>query len=269
MEMFIPGTHEKHSVDDKGIVYSHYKKQNNGTTRYEKKIVAKYVHSPISSSPVVSIWFEKTNKFQVIFVNSLMVELFEIKKPDKYHFYDIINKNGDCFSNGIDNIGFKIRMEKSTDYKFYPQPFYNSCGKITWKICGICGIKKNIKHFHLQKPKIQGQQRTYRNMCESCRSDRMWNSIKNDPVKYEKRLLACSAWNKTEKGILYYENYRKVYQKESRDSLSKHYIASSLKLYQIGLKSEDLTDEMIKIARKKIKLFRIMQQSKIEKNGTN
>ena len=269
MELFIPGTYKRHSIDDKGVVYSNYRKLKNGKIIYRRRIVPKYMNSQIVLSPCVAIFTGKKCKKKTLFVNSVMVKLFKIKEPDKYHFYDIIPKNGDSYNNGVENIGFRIRMEKYSNYKFYPQPSYNKRGRITHKICGDCGENKIIKYFILQSHTKPGLHKTYRNLCTKCIGLRQWKNIKANPERHKRVKEQCSKWSKTEKAIEYHKSYRKIYIKQSHDNISHHYISSSLKLNTIGLKSKDLTDEMIKIARKKIILFRNVKQLKLRLNGTN
>ena len=61
----------------------------------------------------------------------------------------------------------------------------------------------------LQKPKKKGQNKTYRNSCEPCRSKKQWAYIKSDIKRYEKVSLRAKTWAATSDGKRYYEEYRK------------------------------------------------------------
>jgi hypothetical protein len=259
MEVLIPGFREQYSISDRGIIYSNYKYLMNGKKWDRRIVIAKRDHNNVNGRPlntsVVSLRADK-NKTHTFFVNSLMAEIFKIKPPDKHHYYDLICKDGNVFNNRIDNIGFKIRMEIGSNYNFYPQPFYNNSGKITHKICAVCGEKKSINHFHYQKPKKKGYQRTYRNVCEQCRGHKQWDHIRANPILLKKVNERRIIFEKSIRGREWRVQYSKDRHQYEYKHITRRYVYTSLKLYQDGLNVSDVNDELYKLSKKRILLYR-------------
>lgn len=262
MKLFIPDTKQQYSISDKGIIYSNYRYLNNGMKAVREKVVAKYKSTQTHTSSLAALSLNRGKKVKTICVNTYLVLLFGIKKPDEHHYYDIINIDGDIFNNEINNIGYKIRMEKGSNYNFYPQPFYNESGEITHKICAVCGERKEIKHFALQSPKKRGLQRTYRNMCEPCRSKKQLQYIKADPLRLAKYDEHRKKFEQSEKGKEWRSEYAKNSHQFHYNTISKHYVCCSLKFYESGLQERDLPDKLYELEKKKLLLFRKRRESK-------
>ena len=148
---FITGTNKRYSITEDGIVYSNYRYNKNGKKIFNQIEVRRYLNNPENKTLVVSLQFGKyspNNKMKKVYLNTLMEKCFSLKPPDKYHFYDLVCKDGNSAS--LNNLEYRIRTNKASEYKYYPQPFYNTRGKITHKQCAVCGNKKEISHFSLQ-----------------------------------------------------------------------------------------------------------------------
>jgi hypothetical protein len=260
---FIKNTQKRYTITSDGIVYSNYRYNKNGEKIFIKKELSRKLLSKEGKSLVVSLLFgkySKNNKPKHIYINTLMEKCFSLTPPDKYHFYDLTYKDGNFLNSSLSNLVYKIRVLNSSKYIYYPQPFYNSNGKITHKICGICGKKKEIINFNLQKSK--GYNKTYRNMCESCRAIKQWNYIKSDIDRFNKYKKKTKDWSETEIGKKYYKEYRKKMAKYEYDNITPHFIASSLKMQQ-----KDLTPDIINISKKKILLLRQIKQKQNEQKN--
>jgi hypothetical protein len=254
-EKFIPGTQKKYSITSDGLVYSNYKNTNNGGKFYEKKAVSKYLQQ---GSAVLNLQigkFSKTNKPKVFFVNTLMKEIFKLKKPDVFHMYDLKFKNGDALDNSLDNLEWKIRC--NDDVNFYPQPYYNKKSDIISKCCSHCGKIHDINRYVLQKPNKPGENSTYKNKCKSCMHKHRWISINSDEHKLFKFNQQRKAFTNSEKGKIYHKQYSIVWKKKESDKISDYYISENLK---INIK--EITPELREVYKKKITLKR-----KLENHG--
>jgi hypothetical protein len=255
---FIPNTNKRYTITEEGIVYSHYRYNNKGKKFFRIKEIRKHLNNGENKTFVVSLMFGKysqTNKLKGIYVNTLMEKCFSLKPPDKFHLYQLSYKDGNPLNLRLDNLEYRIRT--LSNHKFYPQPFYNLSNKITHKVCGECGNKKEIVNFSLQNPKEKGQNRTYRNICESCRSKIQWAKIKSDIKKLKASYLHGKRWAQTEIGKKYYQDYRKNYSRYERENLADHYLATTLRMNQ-----KDLTPELIELTKKKLLLFRKVKNIK-------
>ena len=230
--IFIPKTGKRYSITEDGIVICNYRHNKNGVKAFVEKEVTAHIHSKYNTS-------------------------LKLKKPDKFHFYDLVTKNGDFYDLSLKNLEYKIRVLEASNYNYYPQPFYNLKKKITHKICAKCGLKKDIIHFNLQQPRKENENRTYRNICESCRSIRQWNYIKSDPKRLERSNLQKKIWIESKEGQKYIKAYRKKYGKDERENLHDHYIASSLRL-----NIKDLTPQLITLSKSRILLTRSIKTNK-------
>lgn len=260
---FIPNTNKRYSITENGIIFSNYRYSNQGKKIFHKKEIARHLNNTNSKTLVVSLQFGKNsdkNKPKTVYLNTLMEKCFSLKPPDKFHFYDMTFKDGNCFNSSLSNLEYRIRVSDESNYKFYPQPFYNLRGKITHKICAVCGDKKDINNFNLQKPKKRARNKTYRNQCEKCRSKRQLAYINADINRIRRARMNAKKWANTKEGISYYKNYRKVYGKHSREELTLHYLSTILR---INIK--DLTPELISLCRKRVLLNRKIKQHKNEK----
>lgn len=260
---FIPNTNKRYSITEEGIVFSNYRYSNNGKKFFQRKEIRRYFNNQKNKTLVVNLQFGKyspNNRMTTVYLNTLMEKCFKLKKPDKYHFYDLRFKDGDCFNSSLKNLEYKIRVNADAQYNFYPQPFYDLKGKITHKRCARCGNKKQIEFFHLQKPKKKGQNKTYRNSCEPCRAKKQWEWIKADEERLKNRYTMQTKWANSKEGRLYYEKFRKDRYAYDKKNITPHYIASGLKLYKDGISAKELTPEMIKIATKAILLRRKINQ---------
>lgn len=258
--IFIPKTNKRYSITEDGIVICNYRYNKNGVKAFVEKEVTAHIHSKYNTSLIVSLQFGRWtpyNKPKSIFLSTLMEKCFKLKKPDKFHFYDLVTKNGDFYDLSLKNLEYKIRVLEASNYNYYPQPFYNLKKKITHKICAKCGLKKDIIHFNLQQPRKKNENRTYRNICESCRSIRQWNYIKSDPKRLERSNLQKKIWIESKEGQKYIKAYRKKYGKDERENLHDHYIASSLRL-----NIKDLTPQLITLSKSRILLTRSIKTNK-------
>lgn len=256
---YIPNTDFRYSISENGQVFSHYKYNKKGEKFYKLKEVSQHFNIKTSKSKSVSLQigkFSKENKMKIISILTLMEICFNLKPPDKYHLYDLLIdediKNGSL----LDKLVYKIRVNKDANYKFYPSPTYSKNGKIIKKVCGDCGNEKRIKCFVLHNPKKEWQNKTYRNICETCRYTRRIESIKKDNIKFEKYKIARQKWNKTEQGKMYHKKYITEYHLKNKQKITNRYIAKSLKL-RIG----DLNKKIITISKKRILLTRKIQEN--------
>ena len=145
---FIPLTYKRYSITEEGIVISNYRYNKNGKKIFNQRKIRRYLNNPNSKTFVLDLQFGKyylANKMKTVYLNTLMAKCFLITPPDKFHFYDLRFKDGDCFNSSLNNLEYKIRINASSNHKFYPQPFYNLIGKITHKVCGACGQKKKLR----------------------------------------------------------------------------------------------------------------------------
>ena len=258
IEKIIPSTNKRYSITEDGIVFSNYRYNKNGQKFFKRREVRRYLNNAQSKTMVVDLQFGKyslTNKMKTIHLNTLMAKCFSLKPPDKFHFYDLRFKDGNCLDSSLSNLEYRIRTNSSSNYKFYPQPFYNNKGKITHKICGKCGDKKEIGKFNLQPPREKGHNKTYRNMCEQCRSKIQWQNINADIKKLKNHIAKTKKWAESKDGKKYFTEYRKSKSKYNYENLTPHYLASCLRMNQ-----KDLTPKLIELTRKKILLRRKINQ---------
>lgn len=257
---FIPDTNKRYTITEEGIIYSNYRYNKNGKKIYNRMEIRRYLNNPKNKTLVVGLQFGKyslTNKMKTVSLNTLMAKCFSLTHPDKFHFYDLRFKDGDFFNSALSNLEYRIRTNVSSNHKFYPQPFYNLTGKITHKVCGECGAKKEIKNFNLQKPKEEGQNKTYRNVCEPCRAKIQWANITSDIKRLKRHIVNTKRWAESKEGKRYFEVYRKNRSKYEYENLTPHYLASSLRMNE-----KDLTPELISLAKKRILLTRTIKQTK-------
>lgn len=242
MIKFIPNTDNRYSISDEGIVYSHYRYQKSNKRRYRESIVKIYI---FNSSPAVSL--NIMGRTKVIFVKTLMKELFNIDPPDDYHQYVLINKDKNLLKNSIENLEYRITL--LSDYNYYPQPFYNKKGEIIHKICMRCGKKKDISGFQLQSS-YKSKKLTYRNECTKCKVDNNWKRIKNNKSSYEKYIVTHNKWRNSEEGNQYYKNYNKnKYEKEKKE-LSRRFLSKRLHLHEYGIRESEIPDELVELLKK-------------------
>ncbi len=246
MEKYISQTKRRYSITDSGVVFSNYRYNKNGKKIHQRKIITQYVDSTDRLFPMVSL---KINGKQKGFcMSNLIQKYFNLSPPDKFHFYDLTTKNGDFKNLSLKNIAYKIRTQ--IKYPYYPQPFYYR-GKIISKICGQCGFKKEISNFNLQSNSRRKCNKTYRNICEPCRSFKQWTAIKADLKRLKRTYNLSKKWSKTLRGESYYKKYRKVAYKNHHENLTPHYIACSLRM-KVG----DVTNILLELSRKRIRLRR-------------
>jgi hypothetical protein len=269
---FIPNTNKRYTITEDGIVYSNYRYANNGKKIFNRREIRRYLNNEKNKTLAVSLQFGKyslTNKMKTICLNTLMEKCFSLTPPDKFHLYDLRFKDGNCFNSALSNLEYRIRTNVSSNHKHYPQPFYNLNGKITHKVCGECGDKKEIKNFNLQKPKEEWQNKTYRNVCEPCRSKIQWAKISSDIKRLKRHIVKTKRWAESKEGKRYFEVYRKNRSKYEYENLTPRYLALSLGMNKLGMNKKDLTPELISLARKRILLTRAIKQQKNEKTNQN
>ena len=208
MEITVPNTLGRYSINEKGEVFSNYRFLKGGVKWKRKEIVKKTRNANVGNSPTFTE-FRNGKIYKKHFVNVVMTKLFKIKPPDNRHLYDVVTKHGDFFNNGIKNLTFRIRTLKDADWKFYPQPFYDKTGKIIYKICACCGIKKNISEFSFNSKKESYHLKTYRNISINCRCKRSWIAIKSDAARLAIVTEYQKKWSRSKNGIKYYQKYRK------------------------------------------------------------
>ena len=256
---FIPNTDKRYSITDGGIVISNYKYNKQGKKAFHRIEICRYFNNNKNKTLVVNLQLGKhsdANKPKTFYLNTLMEKCFSLSPPDKFHFYDLCFKDGNPFNSSLNNLEYRIRTNELSNYKFYPQPFYNLSGKITHKTCAICGNKKEIKFFNLQKPKENGQNKTYRNQCEHCRYTRQWKTISDDIDKLKRHRDNTKKWAESSKGKKYFKEYHKKSGKYERENLLPHYLAASLRM-----NVKDLTPELISLSRKRILLTRKIKRT--------
>lgn len=262
---FISGTEEQYSINENGIIHSHYKYLRSGEKLYRIIEMSKYTPpTRKGTSSVITLKFRKLEKYKLCSVNSLMKNAFNITKPDLFHFYDLVCIDGNVFNNSRSNLKYIIRTRKN--YNYCPELFYDINGKIINKRCGICGETKDIKYFNLQPDYREhgAVHETYRNQCELCRSRKRWKQIKNDPKLLKKENESKRRWTNTIEGKKHIKKKRKEKHIYDRENLTRHYIATILEIYKDGLKEKDLTLEIIELTRKRILLHRKIKQLKTE-----
>lgn len=254
-EKFIPNTEKKYSITSDGIVYSNYKNTNNGGKFYEKKPVTKYIQQGFA---VINLQFgkwSKTNKSKIVFMNTLMKDIFKLKKPDMFHMYSLTSKNDNVLDCSLDNLEWKIRT--NSDFNFYPQPYYDKKGNITSKRCSCCGEIKNIICYNMQSSRRKVENITYRNKCTNCRTKERKIIIDSDSYKLAKYKEQQKKYINSEKGKNYHKKYNVALYKKNYDNISDHYISNCLKITQ-----KELTQELREIFKKKTTLKR-----KLENHG--
>lgn len=251
-EKIIPYTNGRYTITSDGIIYSNYRYRNNGEKEIKKTIYSKFL---MHNCAVISIQYgkwSKTNKPKITYVNTLMINAFNLKKPDKFHFYDIKFKNGNVLDNSLDNLEWRIRC--NDNMKFYPQPYYNKKGDITSKCCLHCGKIKDISFYVLQPVTKEAHHPTYKNKCKSCIYLCQRKSLKLDKVRYAKAIEHSKNYAKSESGITYYKQYRIDRYKKAYDEINNHYISSCLKILQ-----KELTPELKTIFISKTNLKRKLE----------
>lgn len=227
IEKFIPGTNKQYSITSEGIVYSHYRYSCKPKVNGEKKALSKK-EGPKGKSAFVS--YLSQDKRIYIAVNTLMQQIFKIKKPINKGRCVLVNKDGNIFNNALSNIKWKQLL--IIKYKFTPK-IYLKDGKIDSKRCGDCGIIKDIKDFTIER---KGYKTMFLNSCIPCKEKRMYKYLKNDLKKYKKQL-----------------EYNKNYHIKL---MSDYYIAKCL-----TLDIKELTPELIDLQKKSLTLQRQLKNN--------
>lgn len=254
-EKIIPNTQKRYSITSEGIIYTHYKNTNTGKKCYRKVPLAKYLQK---NSAVVNLQFgkhSKANRSKTIYVNTLMIDMFKLKKPDIFHMYDLKPKNGDILDNSLNNLEWRIRS--TSDFNFYPQPYYDKKGNITSKRCSNCGEIKDISYYSLQTPKRKSENPTYKNKCTRCRTTERRILINSSEESLKRAREHARRWSNSEKGKAYHRQYGIAWTKKDYDRIGDHYISNCLKVPR-----KELTPELREIFKKKITLKR-----KLENHG--
>lgn len=261
--IFIPKTNKRYSITEDGIVYSHYKFTRNGTKFYRLKPLKRGIASAKDKSSVfVTMQFGKysvTNSGKFVFVLTLMEKMFGLKPPDKHHKYTLRPKDGNYDNLSLSNLEYQIKTHHGK-WKFYPKPFYSSNGKITYKICGNCGLKKEIKKFTLNIPKDKLRIKTYQTICKLCFGRRFMAAIYSDPKKIKRLKERAKKYRESDKSKKYHKAYTKKWMKNSVENIHPHYISQKLRVSR-----KDLTPELILLYRKNILLYRTIKKQKNEK----
>ena len=265
LEKFIPKTNKRYSITEDGVVYSHYKPTRNGTKFYRLKTLKRGIASAQDKSSVfVTMQIGKysvTNNGKFVFVLTLMAKMFGLKPPDKHHKYTLRPKDGNYDNLSLSNLEYQIKTHHEK-WKFYPKPFYSSNGKITYKICGNCGLKKEIKKFTLNIPKDKLHLKTYSNICKLCFGRRFTAAINSDPKKIKRRKEIAKTYRESDKGKKYYKAYIKKWMKNKIKNIHPYYISQ-----KIRVNTKDLTPELILLYKKNILLFRTIKKQKNEKRN--
>lgn len=275
-DIFIKGYNKRYSINEKGEVHNHY----NHHKESHYLLMIPYVPLVKSESPRVVLYhINKKDRGTTKVIKTLMKEAFNLKRPDVFHFYDLINKDNNIFNNKLSNLEWRIRLHNK--FKFYPQCFYNSKNEIIQKICIICGEKKDISNFTLAPHKrtlksgIKKIYYSYQNHCH-CSSSR------KSTVPYKNSIAYKTRWERLKKDLIKLEEHRQrgreygrlkttkvrqsILKKKSRllltDSAIRKYLTNGKVKY--GLKCKDITDQMIKIMRKNLILYRQLQQYKLK-----
>ena len=265
MEIFIKGWDKKYSINDKGEVWSNYKYDNQGKKFYKRLLLMPQIHVKGTNCLAVHFGTQAVGKKlcrKSVFVKTLMQDYFKLNPPDKYHQYDLVNKDGDIYNNQVTNLGWRIHT--GTPWKHYPQPFYDKKGKIIEKICGNCGSRLDIKCFMLQnhkKYKKVNQHDTYRNECTSCRSTKRWEQIKADPKLLNKHKERCARYIKVKPAHIHNGELEKA--RELRRNLDPKYVKQILTAHS-DLKYADVTPQMIEIQTKATVITRKINNRKIK-----
>lgn len=260
-KIFIPKTNKRYSISESGIVYSNYRFNKNRKRIYRNVVIKPHLNNNENKTACVTLHYgplwSNSNTIKTVCLNTLMQCCFNLTPPDKFHFYDLRFRDGNCFNATLENLQYRIRTDADSNYNFYPQPIYNSNGKITHKICADCGEEKEIGCFNLQIPKDEGHNKTFKNRCKQCIYKKQWSTIKADKKRLTKYNECVKRWAKSKDGQTYYKNYRKIRSKYDFENLTPHYLGSSLRMSQ-----RDLTPTIIQISRKVILLTRTIKQIK-------
>ena len=216
----------RYIVLDTGQVISTYRYRHSHKV-YEEHIQSIYLHN---GSPAVSLILEGKQKTYAL--RTLMCEVYHINPPDRHHQYDCISINDDPYDCSIGNIGWRLRCY--TPHQ--PIIHYNSNGDITDKTCGVCCIKKDIKHYQPQKPRKGARNLTYRNDCNACRSKYNWAKVCSNPVRLAKQYEQQKLYRDSPYG----KQVLKAKQKQYVKAESPGYIAHILKI-----PVKDLTPELL------------------------
>ena len=254
-EKFIPDTQKRYSITSEGIVYSHYRYTNTGKKFYKKHIMSKSI---MKNSAIINLQYgkgTKTNRPKVTYVNTLMKDIFNIKKPDIFHMYDLKPKNGNILDTSLDNLEWRLRC--NDDVNFYPQPYYDKKGNITSKRCSHCGEIKNISYYNLQTRKRESENVTYKNKCTRCRTTERRILINSNEESLKRAREQGHKFANSEKGKAYHRAYGIAWNKKDYDRIGDHYISTCLKI-----KQKELTPELREIYKKRITLKR-----KLENHG--
>ena len=118
-----------------------------GKKYFKIKEIKAYLNIANAKSTVVNLQFRKyslINKMKTVHVSTLMEKCFKLNPPDKFHFYDLTFKDGNCFNSELSNLEYRIRTHSASNYNYYPQPFYN-LKSIIIKYVEIVEIKKKLK----------------------------------------------------------------------------------------------------------------------------
>lgn len=173
-------------------------------------------------------------------INGILIEYYNLKPPDTYHYYDLIRKNKTDLS--LNNLSWERRLLK--DYKYRPELFYKN-GKICSKICGECGEKLPISRFKIQIEKYT-KNGTLRNVCERCRYNDQYAKLKKDPIKVKKLRDHQTKWSNSEVGKKYHSDYARNWRNFEKSILSKRY-ASNL----LHMSVKDITDDLYELTKKR------------------
>jgi hypothetical protein len=248
-EKFIPDTQKRYSITSDGVIYSHYKYTNTGKKFYKIQVMAKHI---TKNSVIINLQYgkqTKTNRSKVVYVNTLMKDVFKLKKPDTFHMYNLVHKNGNMLDSSLNNLEWRIRC--LSDVNFYPQPYYDRKGNITSKCCSNCGEIKEISNYCLQTNKSENKYVTYKNKCTRCRTMERRILINSSEELLKRSREHSRRFANSEKGKAYHREYEKNWYNKNSDMISDHYISENLRI-----KVKDITPEIREIYKKRITLKR-------------
>ncbi|MGL4977027.1 MAG: hypothetical protein ACRC5G_03345 [Cetobacterium sp.] len=167
MEKFIPGFLKKYSLDENGILYSHYHCSTNSYTKIDKKTIIK---------PSLRGWDGKKKEAYVTLSSEvriggngkwwspklveLMIDLFKIQIPTNEYFrYSIGYLDKNPLNCSVNNLYWKDESYLM-DYK---NIISDDNGIPIGKICPCCNKLLIINNFNTSK-----KQKNYYNLCHFC-----------------------------------------------------------------------------------------------------
>lgn len=249
-EFIIKRSRNRYSIREDGVLFSNYTYIRG--KRVDKRVKKAILHSnPKSISSHVEIYIEA--KLKRVSMIKLMEEYFKLKTPDDNHRYIPFYIDGDNLNNSVDNIGYKILLNK--DWRFTPKITHKG-RKVISKRCCNCGDTKRVSEFQLLS-----KSNTYTNYCETCRNIQNYKRIKSDTNKYKQHTERSSKFRYSEKGKEYYGAYKKPYDDNYREGIKDGYLNNLIK--RRGLNPDTFNEEMKDVLKLSVMIDRHIKSIKL------